>query len=216
MRARILALGLAALGGAAVAYAKCVRPRHLYWGASDDEVAMELPGDEFAKECDIDCTHAITVDARPEDVWPWIAQLGQTKAGFYSYNLLENLAGCQMPDVREILPKWQDVQVGDKVWLHPTARPLEVLLVDQGHDLVLSSIWGFHLRPLSEGRRTRLIVRMRGGYDPDLGLLGNLVFWKGLLEPAHWIMERRMMLGIKQLAEATARSARLRSVAHAA
>jgi hypothetical protein len=162
----------------------------------------------------IEATHAITIEAPPSDVWPWIAQLGQNKAGFYSYGWLENLFGCHMPDVREIRREWQDVKVGDKVALHPKVA-LEVVIVEPEQTLVLSRDWSFHLRPLDGGQRSRLIVRNRGyfenpnlsGGEPvkfDLGLVGNLLYWRLFFEPGHFIMERKMMLGIKRLAEQAA------------
>jgi hypothetical protein len=193
------------------AYAKLVRPWHLRWGATEEEAKAALPGDEFAPAPQIEATHAITIDAPPRDVWPWIAQLGQNKAGFYSYRWIENLFGCHMPDVREVVHEWQDLEVGDKVYLHPRVA-LEVKVVEPARTLVLSRDWSFHLRPLDGGKRTRLIVRNWGyfenpsltGGEPvkfDLGPIGNALYWRAFFEPAHFIMERRMMLGIKALAE---------------
>jgi hypothetical protein len=193
-----------------VAYVKIGRPWHLKWGATEEEAKAVLPGDEFALAPQIEATHAITIDAPPRDVWPWIAQLGQNKAGFYSYHWLENLFGCRMPDIREVVRGW-DIKVGDKVYLHPKVS-LEVRIVEPGRTLVLSRDWSFHLRPLDGGNRTRLIVRNRGyfenptldGGEPipfDLGLVGNLLYWRAFFEPGHFIMERRMMLGIKERAE---------------
>lgn len=212
MRLRIALL----VGGVAslAAYAKFVRPWHLRWGATDEELVAKWPGDEFAPDPEIDATHAITIDAPPADVWPWIAQLGQNKAGFYSYRWLENLAGCQMPDIEEIRPEWQDLKPGDKVFLHPKVA-LAVVEVEPGGTLVLSRDWSFHLRPFDGGSRTRLLIRNRGYYenpDPktgkptrfDLGPVGNLLYWRAFFEPGHFIMERKMMLNIKRLAERTA------------
>jgi uncharacterized protein YndB with AHSA1/START domain len=201
--------GIAAVG--ATVYAKLVRPWHLAWGTTEDEAKAVLPGDEFAPEPTIEATHAITIDAPPEDVWPWIAQLGQHKAGFYSYRWLEDLAGCHMPGVDHVVAEWQDIKPGHKVWLHPKVA-LEVLIVEPGRTLVLSRDWSFHLRPLDDGRRTRLIVRNRGYFENpnpktgeaapfDLGPLGNLLYWRMFFEPGHFIMERKMMLGIKKRAE---------------
>jgi hypothetical protein len=138
-------------------------------------------------------------------------QLGQNRAGFYSYGWLENLAGCRMPNVRSVRPDWQHLAPGDKVWLHPKVA-LEVRIVEPQRTLVLSRDWSFHLRPLDNGERTRLIVRNRGYFenpDPrtgepvrfDLGPIGNLIYWRGIFEPAHFIMERKMLLNIKRLAE---------------
>jgi hypothetical protein len=195
-------LGLAVLAGAAVTgYAKWARPWHLRWGATDDELTMHLPGDEFVAHRDTFATRAITVDAPAEDIWPWIAQIGQNKAGSYSYAWLENLVGCQMPDVREIVPEWQEIHAGDEVWLHPKAAPLVVQFVNPRRDLVLDRAWSFHLRPLDE-THTRLIVRSQGEFArPDLGPIGNFIYWRGIFEPAHFIMERKMLVRMKELAE---------------
>jgi hypothetical protein len=90
-----------------------------------------MPGDELLRPGAPTTTRAITIDAPPDVVWPWLAQLGQDRAGFYSYRWLENLAGCRMPDVREIRPDWQDRRVGQTVPLHPSAGP-KLLRFDPG------------------------------------------------------------------------------------
>lgn len=190
------------VAGGVVGYAVWLRPWHLRWGATDDEVTMTLPGDELVKRPTLNTTRAITVDAPPEKVWPWIAQLGQDKAGFYSYAWLENLVGCEMVNADQVWPEWQTVEPGSEVWLHPKAPPLTVRVVDPGRTLVLSDDWCFHLQPLNGGQQTRLIVRGRGIFAyPDLGPIGNFIYWRGIFEPAHFIMERKMMLGIKERAE---------------
>lgn len=201
MKLRTLAALLGTGAAAGAAYARFARPWHLRWGATKEEIEGYLPGDEFAEGRDLDATHAITIDAPPDCVWPWIAQIGQNKAGCYSYQWLENLAGCEMPDIREIVPAWQGVTPGDEVWLHPHAPPLKVLRMIPGSDLVLESVWSFHVRPIDGGDRSRLIVRGRGKYNPDFGRLLNFAYWRLVFEPAHFIMERKMLFRIKELAE---------------
>ncbi len=194
---------MGAIGGVAAlsAYAFLVRPWHLRWGATDEEVNMPLPGDEFVEDPKLNATHAITINAPAADVWPWLVQLGQRRAGFYSYTWLENFVGCEMHNANRIVPKWQDLKVSDEVWLHPKAPPLRVLAIEPGRAIVLEKCWSFILHPIDENT-TRLIIRGRGEFNPDLknGLL-NFLLWRGIFEPAHFIMERKMLLGIKQRAE---------------
>ena len=196
-----LALGAV---GALAAYAFLVRPWHLRWGATDEEVNMPLPGDEFVENPKLNATHAITIHASAADVWPWLIQMGQNRGGFYSYAWLENLVGCDMRNADRIVPEWQDLRIGDQVWLHPKAPPLRVLAIEPERAIVLEKCWTFVLRPIDENT-TRLIIRGRGEFNPDLknGVL-NFFLWRGVFEPAHFIMERKMLLGLKERAEASA------------
>ncbi len=189
-------------GGAAVAaYALVVRPWHLRWGATDEEVKMPFPGDEFVEQPKLNATHAITINAPAAKVWPWLVQIGQHRGGFYSYTWLENLVGCQMHNADRIVPEWQELKAGDEVWLHPKAPPLRVWAIDPGRAIVLEKFWTFFLRPIDE-QRTRLIVRGRGDFNPDLrNALLNFLYWRVIFEPAHFIMERKMLLGIKNRVE---------------
>jgi hypothetical protein len=191
------------IGGAAAlaAYALFVRPWHLSWGATEEELKMSLPGDQFVERPQLYATHAITINAPADDVWPWLVQVGQTRGGFYSYTWLENLVGCHMQNADQLVPEWQDLIVGDEVWLHPKAPPLKVLAIEPGRAIVLEKSWTFFLRPIN-AHSTRLIIRGRGEFNPDLGnALLNFMLWRGIFEPAHFIMERKMMLGIKERAE---------------
>ena len=111
-----------AIAAAAVAVAS-LRNRSLRWGATDGEQASVLPGDEVLGPAQLVSTRAITIRSSPEDVWPWIAQLGQGRGGFYSYDFLENLVGCDIHSASAVIDGWQDVAVGDAVKLHPGAPP---------------------------------------------------------------------------------------------
>lgn len=198
----VIVTGIGTLAAAGVgAYAFLVRPWHLRWGATDEECKEPLPGDELVPQPRHVNTHAITINAPVADVWPWLAQIGQTRGGFYSYTSLENLVGCQMKNADHIVPEWQSLQAGDVVWLHPKAPPLPVLLVEPYQAMVLGrameGTWGLYLKQIDD-KTTRLIVRGRYDSKPGLkGWLGNYV----LFEPAHFVMERKMMLGIKERAE---------------
>jgi hypothetical protein len=197
---------LVALAGG-VAYAWFVRPWHLEWGASDAESREDLPGDELVQHARAQSTRAITIAAPAPDVWAWLVQIGQNKGGFYSYTWLENLVGCRMRNADCIMPNFQQLNLGDKVWLHPNAPPLPVEMIVPEEALVLGSntrnagTWAFYLREVAP-QTTRLIVRSRGDWK------SNPFIWFGhyvLFEPIHFIMERKMMFGIKRRAEAAFR-----------
>lgn len=195
---------MAVIGGAGAlaAYVLLIRPWHLKWGATEEELKMPLPGDELVKHPKLNATHAITINAPVAEVWPWLVQVGQKRGGFYSYTWLENLVGCEMSNADQIVPEWQDLKVGDEVWLHPKAPPLKVLAIEPGPAILLENSWTFVLHPIDD-HTTRLIIRGRGDFNPDLkNALLNFILWRGVFEPAHFIMERKMMLGIKERAEA--------------
>jgi hypothetical protein len=110
--------------GAAAAYLLAVRSQQLRWGATGEERAATLAGDDLMANPDLTATRAITVHAAADQVWPWIAQLGQGRGGFYSYDALENLVGCNIHSADQIVPEWQAINVGDQVKLHPEVGPL--------------------------------------------------------------------------------------------
>jgi uncharacterized protein YndB with AHSA1/START domain len=186
----------ALLGTAAAAlYALVIRPWHLRWGATPEDDERELPGDELLPENGTQILHAVTIDAPVEEVWPWLAQLGQDRGGFYSYEWLENLAGCRMRNADHIHPEWQHRELGETVHLHP-AGGLRMSVFEPGRALGLEG-WGtFAVVPLGPGR-TRLIAR--GGVPRGAAAASYAV----LMEIPHFLMERRMLLGIKQRAEAS-------------
>jgi hypothetical protein len=124
MKRRAAAAGTAVLGSAA-AYILAIRPWQLGWGATGEERDATLAGDDLIPNPDLMATRAITVHAPAAQVWPWIAQLGQGRGGFYSYDALENLVGCDIHSANRVVPEWQDLKVGDQVSLGtPADRPL--------------------------------------------------------------------------------------------
>lgn len=178
------------------------------WGATADECAGPLPGDELVADPRLESTRAVDIDATPDKVWPWLVQMGHGRAGLYSYESLENLIGCDIHNADRVEPAWQSLEVGDRVSLGPDGYPsFMVRHVEPGACIVLlagggrgepANSWAFVLRP--RGRRgARLLVRSRYDYPPTLG---QRVIWRVVTEPAHFVMERRMLLGIKQRAEA--------------
>jgi hypothetical protein len=118
-RRRWLDARLVAVGAAVAAGVALVRARHLRWGATDDELNATLPGDELVPAADLTATRAVTARAAADEVWPWVAQLGQGRGGFYSYDFLENMVGCDIHSAERVVPEWQSIKVGDAVRLHP-------------------------------------------------------------------------------------------------
>ncbi|HKS28681.1 MAG TPA: hypothetical protein VJS44_12720 [Pyrinomonadaceae bacterium] len=198
-------LGASVAGVTALAaYLYLIRPWHLTWGATPEETTGDLPGDELVPNPKAVATHAITIDAPVMYVWSWLVQMGQDKGGFYSYTWLENIVGCHMRNAERIVPEFQRLHEGDTVRLHPKAPPLPVKICEPFKAIVMGSntqnpgTWGFYLKEIDENT-TRLIVRGRGDWlEPSwLNWLMNYV----VFEPTHFIMERKMLLGIKERAE---------------
>jgi hypothetical protein len=211
-RGLIVALALAAIAANYLAY---TRPWFLQWGATPDELTRVLPGDEIVANAASQYTRAVTIHAPVEHVWPWLAQLGQDRGGFYSFDLLENLVGCQMPVDDVLRPEKQTWQEGDRLWMYPKEKAGGVgfatlrtylpgramgfatrapgTMLDEPED----GSWSFVLEPI-DGRTTRFLIRGRlASGRSTAGLAFDGLFF----EPVHFFMERRMMLGIKALAE---------------
>ena len=194
-----IALGTAAAGAGLLAvYAKLVRPRAMRWGATEEEAARLLPGDEVVARADYVATRAITIDAPPQDVWPWLVQIGSGRAGWYTYDRLDN-AG--MPSATEIIAELQQLQVGDLIpmvagkdigvrvkELEPDRRML-------WWDVKGEYSWEWLLEPVDG--RTRLIKRLRVTRHPwTPKMLYELVAANGDV-----VMQRKLLRGVKQRAE---------------
>ena len=196
------------------AYVLFFRPWQRRWGANDEEVRRALPGDELVPHANIVETRVVTIKAAPAAIWPWLVQIGQGRAGYYSYERLENLAGLKMKNAEGINPDWQHLQVGDIIPAEPGGTGFKVLALEPERALVLGGregetgvfegftqmfpefSWSFVLVPL-DSEHTRLISRFRGLSRPS--------FWNRLtgifLEPIEFLMTSRMLLGIKKRAE---------------
>jgi hypothetical protein len=217
MRARLarLAALLGCLGGFAIVFFTFVRPWYRSWGADEALRQARLPGDHLLWQGAPRETRAITIAAPAARVWPWVAQLGQDRGGFYSYELLEDLVGCEMPNLGYLVPALQHWGPGDRLWMYPPRKAggmgqAPLALHDPGRALVFytrrpgtpladppDGTWAFVVEP-SDAASSRLIVRGRA--RGQIGLLGT-AFESSVFEPIHFAMERKMMEGIKARAE---------------
>lgn len=207
----ISAVGLAATA----AWRGVFTPWQRNWGATEEEVAMSLPGDELTPPPVEQNTRAITIAASPEQVWPWLVQMGADRGGFYSYAWLENLFGLKIHNADRIVDDWQQLALGDWVWgarnrsagwivelLEPnvalatkTADPKLGRTASRDEGLGFEFQWTFALRPAPLGT-TRLLIRERTAYGR------RLTRW--LMAPAglvSFVMTRKMLDGIRVRAE---------------
>ena len=204
---RVVGAAAFAACAAAVAYPLLLRRWCLTWGATPAEAAARLPGDDLLPKPDIVSTRAVTVDAPPGAVWPWLVQMGSGRGGAYTYDWIENLFGLDMHSADEILPQFQDLAVGDLLPLGERGPRMRVEILEPARVLSLRSddgawVWTFTLVP--QDGSTRLISRNRiatPGASPVARLAYLLV-----MEPGSLVMERRMLHGIRQRAEGPART----------
>lgn len=199
------------LVGAGLLAVGCGVLRHVgrHWGASEVERAAELPGDDVLPTPDVVATRGITVRAEPAEVWPWLAQIGWGRGGFYSYDALENLVGLRIHSADSVVAEWQDVRVGDVVHLaEPVA--LDVVVADPGRALVLAGVtpvgepapapydftWAFVLRAGNEAGTTRLVVRER---YVSRSLAGRVAI--EAVASLSTVMSERMLRGVRDRVE---------------
>jgi hypothetical protein len=191
-----------------LAYHRFVRPWHLKWGATDEEIERRLPGDDIVPTASSETTRAVTIEAPCDKVWPWVVQLGQGRGGFYSYSWLENLVGADIHNVDRIVPELQHLEVGNSIrmakedyWLQSPLTTMTVEHIEPGRTLVLQGYdggtWTFHLEPI-DAETTRFIVR---GRTPANQSFADRAFRYLVYELPHFVMERGMMRGIKARAE---------------
>lgn len=174
-----------------------IRPIHINWGATRAEVNMRIPGGELISTNRIVSTRAINIHAAKEKVWPWIAQTGQNRGGFNSYYWLENLFGAKMVNADSAHPEWQNPQPGDTVYLGKN-EPYILVSLTKFNEYYSLGGWTFYLQPVDAGN-TRLLVRYPSMEVRQSKLM--TLYYYGLFEPLHFIMESGMMMGIKQKAE---------------
>jgi hypothetical protein len=199
-----------AFGIAGATYVKLLRPWYRTWGASDEEIARPMPLDDRILDPTFTTTRAVTIQARPEQIWPWIVQMGEPpRAGYYSYTWIERLQGLRIENTDRVLPEFQTLNAGDSL---DKAGNMTVLGIDPGRCVVLGppdvydwlkSTWVIALYPIDE-RSTRLVTRLRARMS-FVGMLRALPppvwpFWL-FIDSGVFVMERKMMAEIKRHAE---------------
>jgi hypothetical protein len=195
----IKALSIAAiLALAGTIYLIIIRPWYMRWGATDEEVARKMPGDEIVSEPTFNSTRAVTIEASPDEIWPWLVQIGYGRAGFYGYDLIENPGSPRgLKSAQEIIPELQGFEVGDDLPISVVAT-YEIQAMESGRYLIWADektgafTWGLY--PL-EDHQTRLVLRFRFQHR-----------WYDYLftDWADHIAVRKMLLGVKDRTEGRA------------
>ncbi len=187
---------LAAFILAIAAYLTAIRPWHLHWGATEEEVNRSMPGDSLVSDASLNTTRAITIRARPEQIWPWLVQMGPGRGGWYSYDALDNGG---RPSAQRVVPEWQiTLRPGDSLGIGSGPK-FQVMQVEANHYLVLGPkiSWALALYPQADST-TRLVERLRSHY-----------YWNNFhgamfavcLDIGDFIMMRKMLLTIKERVE---------------
>ena len=191
-----IAVALVIFGGLLSLYLWVVKPWHMRWGATDEEVARAMPGDELIPDAG-SATRAISIDATPGDVWPWLVQIGYGKAGWYSYDWIDN---DFKPSADQILPEYQDLEVGDKILMMPGMGFVVGSINDERSIVSVledgSTSWCLAVYPDNSGG-TRLVSRWRPKFD----VTPATVMMTALAEPGTFIMEQKMLRTIRDRVE---------------
>ncbi|HEX9639740.1 MAG TPA: hypothetical protein VGB13_00340 [Candidatus Krumholzibacteria bacterium] len=196
-----------------VAYRIAFEPWMARWGATEIEATRTFPGDELWPNPTRVETRALTIGAPVSRVWAWLNQIGQDRGGFYSYSVLENLFGAHIRNADRILPNVPPLQAGARLWYTPREAfggtgYSEIVRVDPARMIVLvghsgknpapNGTWSFFLEPIGQAE-TRLVTRGLGGNSRQPVL--QRLFERFIMAPTHFVMERRMLLGVKERAE---------------
>jgi hypothetical protein len=215
---------LEGVGGASIMFAVFLSPflrrARAHWGLDEATAARSYPGDDLVAEPRWSWTHGVEIDAPVASVWPWIAQIGADRGGFYSYQWLENIVGCNVRNAETAHPEWE-AQIGQALVLHPDPKAprLEIVAVERGRHVLAQGraddearaagkpwtavSWLFLVEPLGRDR-CRFISRYRAACSQDLAT--RLAFGPTLVEPVGFAMDRRMLLGVKERAERAAKA----------
>lgn len=200
-----IAGGVAIAGIAGVAGYMLVRPKLLNWGATHDEIERAIPGDELVPNATYVSTRAVTIEATPAEVWPWLAQMGYRRGGLYSYDWLDRAFGyLDSPSSNVVLPEFQELKAGDTIpvgkgpsWPVRVAEPERALVLEPVTGRIT---WSFALVPMKSGAATRLVTRVRCA--PPASMQERITM--AVVDPAAFVMTRGMLLGIKRRAESLA------------
>ncbi|HZK78225.1 MAG TPA: hypothetical protein VFC35_04905 [Gemmatimonadaceae bacterium] len=186
-----------------------LRPRYSSWGSTRSEQQMVLIGDPPLGQSHYRIDHATTINAPVDSVWPWLVQIGQDRGGFYTYDWLERASGAEIRNADRIEPAWQQRRQGDVI---RAAQPdylrglfgrnlgWRITQLEPGRAMVLQSWGAFVLSPI-DAQTTRMHIRTRGRGVPTISGIALTPLSLLVFEPAHFIMERGMLLGIKRRAE---------------
>ncbi|MCP4139601.1 MAG: hypothetical protein GY755_04820 [Chloroflexi bacterium] len=182
-----------------VLYLKTIRPWQLHWGARNEEINRSIPGDDIVSNASFNATRAVTINAPPENIYPWIVQMGLSRAGWYSYDLLDNLA---RKSAESILPEFQKIEIGDLIPMSPDGK--QGIWVKEFRenkwmlwwDKIGDTSWVWEIYP-DGNNRCRLVTRVRMKYRwLSFSAIFNLI-----IEFFDFPMMRKCMLGIKKRAE---------------
>jgi hypothetical protein len=199
VRRRML-MGVTVIGALAFIYIRAIRPWTMRWGATDEEVSRRFPGDAIVAKADFNATRAITIDAPPEFVWPWLVQIGSGRAGWYTFDWIDN---GRVPSAQLVVPELQHLAVGDLVpmvsgkdiglWVKDIEPERRLLWWDRqgGYS------WEWVLEPVGE-RSTRLITRLRATFPP---LLSPRMLYAIVASAGDIVMIRKALRGIRTRAE---------------
>ena len=198
-----VAIGLGVATVVVTLYLSVVGPWQRRWGATDEEVRRPMPGDDLLRLRAPSTTRAIAIDAAPRDVFPWLAQIGYERGGWYSYDWIDN-DGRRSID--RIDPALQDLSVGDRIQMLPGFGPVVREIVPEHHILSRgdADTWCLLVEPTADGR-SRLVSRWRQDWPKSFGTF----VWTLISDPGAFVMERKMLRTIRDLAEGQA--SRLRS-----
>lgn len=194
----VAAASLALIG----TYLLVIRPWHLTWGATDEEVRRGMPGDKIHSDPSFNATRAVTVEAGPEQIWPWLVQMGYGRAGFYSYDRIDNDG---VPSAERIIAEYQSLEVGDRIPMSANAHA-KVLEMDPHRTMLwvfqdedgqwANATWAWGLYEV-DSLHTRLVSRLRVTYKWTRPSILPML----LTDAVELFMMRRCLLGIKQRAE---------------